>query len=171
MKRDFELVRRLLEHVEAAEDTIYEIPAIEGYDQALVNYHLLIMHEAGLISAALDVTPLNTKTVVIIFRLTWDGHEFLDATRAPGAWERAKTWLRKDGAGLSFGLLKDLLFEFGKAQLAARAPVIPVNVRAPTLRAACPARSRPHPGRGRTPARQLARGKAASAISRRARLP
>jgi hypothetical protein len=49
--------------------------------------------------------------------LTWEGHEFLDAARNKTMWNRAKTALTTQGAGLSFDVMKALLLGYVKQEL------------------------------------------------------
>jgi hypothetical protein len=44
-------------------------------------------------------------------RLTWPGHEFLDAARKPSHWQKAKTIVMEKSGGLSFEMLKQVLFQ------------------------------------------------------------
>lgn len=46
-------------------------------------------------------------------RLTWLGHEFLDAARDDGRWEKAKSAISKVG-GWSFEVVKHILVELAK---------------------------------------------------------
>ena len=91
MKRDMDLVRSILIEVEKqpsgfASQEIH----LEGYTDEQVGYHASIMHEAGLVHAV-DVTVLSgTSPQAVITRLTWHGHEFLDAAREPTRWQQAR---------------------------------------------------------------------------------
>lgn len=50
-------------------------------------------------------------------RLTWPGHEFLDAARNETLWTRTKGNLSNAGVSATFDLLKTLLVEGTKALL------------------------------------------------------
>jgi uncharacterized protein DUF2513 len=80
-QRDMDLVRKLLFAVEEkANDRPEYTFVIEGYDDYVVQYHLVLMYEAGLIAAEVHRTDSGRNAkVLFIFRLTWDGHEFLSA--------------------------------------------------------------------------------------------
>jgi hypothetical protein len=45
------------------------------------------------------------KRAVELHRLTWEGHEFLDATRDSKVWKLAKEKVLKPGASWTFSLL------------------------------------------------------------------
>jgi hypothetical protein len=57
MKRDLDLVRKLLLYYEEKEDyRMDSSPSVEGYDELQVLYHLLLMDEAGLIRCEREVS-------------------------------------------------------------------------------------------------------------------
>ncbi len=87
MKRDMDLVRNILLAIEA-DPTGYppEELEIEGYTKDQIGYHMLIMIEAGLLEGQ-EVTPMGASCPVgIPTRMTWHGHEFLDACRDVTRW-------------------------------------------------------------------------------------
>jgi hypothetical protein len=49
-------------------------------------------------------------------RLTWLGHEFLEASREPSRWEKAKEISRKAG-GLTVGMMLDVLKQLMSDQI------------------------------------------------------
>jgi hypothetical protein len=119
MKRDMELIRKLLfffddkstpEHV--------MVPPIDGYDDATIKYHLVLMHDAGL----LRCEPLKSSTSdrvieVIPFELTWDGHEFLDTVRNNSVWQRIRDAISKNGGALAFSVVKGLASKLATDQI------------------------------------------------------
>jgi Hypothetical protein (DUF2513) len=105
MKRDMDLVRLLLLKQETGEDPTGLVDfSVE--DQI---YNLQLMHDAGLIEASFvqgnDGTPVGAN----IMRLTWDGHDFLDACRDSKLWKLAKENVLKPGASWTFSLLFEWL--------------------------------------------------------------
>ena len=51
MRRDMELVRKILLQVEESDDILTPPIQINGYDDKVVNDHIVLMHEAGLLEA------------------------------------------------------------------------------------------------------------------------
>ena len=110
VKRDMELVRLILLELEKEPYSQGPIELeIPGRTQDQISYHVMLLHEAGLINA----TDLSTfagpdwKPT----RLTWQGHEFLDASRDEGRWQKALN-IMKDKAGvIAFDVLKELLIQ------------------------------------------------------------
>ena len=115
MKRDMELVRKILLETEAASHSPIEwiVLNIEGYDPACISYHVKIMKEAGLIDAE-NLTTLShfewqPKS------LTWEGHEFLDAVRNETVWAKTQEVVKSKGGSVSFEVLKELAIQTFKS--------------------------------------------------------
>jgi Hypothetical protein (DUF2513) len=116
MKRDMDLVRDLLLHIEedprfdgarwARIDAPEDI-GITGHSTEEVAYHLDMLVEAGLLrgSIGLDKMPAISK-------LTWEGHEFLDNIRDHGIWSKTKARL----AGLP-SVAISIVGEIAKAEI------------------------------------------------------
>jgi hypothetical protein len=113
MKRDMEMVRLILLWIESGEE-----PAeLRGTGEAVKNYHLDIMIEAGLLKGHAVQTPGKASPGSVVQRLTWEGHDFLDATKDPGIWQKAKDKVMKPGAALTFGILLEFLKAEAKHKL------------------------------------------------------
>ncbi len=115
MKRDPDLIRQILLAVEEKNNLDQLFPTnlgITGWDNADIDYHALLLIEAGYLEG--KATPMGQGNVmVVIKRLTWEGHEFLDAARDDGRWAKAKSAISKAG-GWSFEVLKPILVELAK---------------------------------------------------------
>ena len=117
MRRDMDLVRAILIAVEAHPDGFApsEI-AIEGYSPEQIGYHATIMSEAGLVEAEVDGTIGGSGPMARIDRLTWAGHQFLDASRSPDIWSQAKSFIAKTG-GASLEVWQSVLTDLVKKSL------------------------------------------------------
>lgn len=73
-----------------------------------IGHHLILLQEAGLISASFTHT-IDGRVFAAGVRLTWDGHEFLDASRNATIWSNAKSSVLKLGGTVAFELLKEIL--------------------------------------------------------------
>ncbi len=117
MKRDMDLARQILFAIEDND----EAPggwidlSIPNRSDEEVSYHVKILKDAGLIEA-IDLSS-STSFDCKPQRLTWYGHEFLEAARSDTLWERAKTEVMKQTSGLSLELLKMVLIESAKQAL------------------------------------------------------
>ena len=110
MKRDMDLVRKILLELE---DTPYELGAfdleLEGYSPDQISYHVMLLNEAGLIEAN-DLSTLGGPKWTPK-RLTWAGHEFIEASRDESRWEKAKNIMKEKGSGMAFDVLRSVLIQ------------------------------------------------------------
>ncbi len=105
MKRDMELVRRILFQLEERLefDEPY-VPNIDGCPDNEIYYHLKLMSEAGLIDAknwSDDSGPYWVAT-----SMTVAGHDFLDAARSDTLWTKAKSIVTRSDGALTLEALK-----------------------------------------------------------------
>lgn len=127
MKRDWDVVRSILLGLEKEEDVFTRyIP--EGIPESLrktksddekhIYYrhyeHVALLIEAGLvkgISAGIysdGQLPAIVFTAYQPYRLTWEGHEFLDAIRDANVWRSIKDTVANKGGSLTFDIIKEL---------------------------------------------------------------
>lgn len=109
MKRDMDLIRKILLNIEGqpsgwAPNTL----TIDDYDENQVDYHVLIMIEAGLLVGFETNTMSSPSPAGVSRRMTWEGHDFLDACRDETRWNKAKSIVGKIG-GASIEVLKQVL--------------------------------------------------------------
>lgn len=118
MKRDPELIRTLLKMVEAASPGTYlknEYVKIDGFSDREIAYHVELLEEAGLIKAKLMKT-MQGPVFFVIERLTWEGHEFFEASQHDEAWNTVKKMMSASG-GFVMEVAKPLLVDIIKRQL------------------------------------------------------
>lgn len=118
MKRDPNLVRALLLHYEQKPtDRADPCPTVPEYTDSEVKYHLILMYEAGFLRAEPELTKTRRVIKVHPFSLTWQGHEFLEASRDDTLWKKATTTVASKTGSLSFSVLQALLTAMTKQQL------------------------------------------------------
>ena len=106
--RDMELVRKILFELEEKSPFIdFSCDEIEGYDLVTVVYHLEIMEDAGLVK----FVKLHFDEGGAEARLTWEGHEFLEAVRDDKRWEKVKAEMSK-GGGFVYEIAKSIAVDF-----------------------------------------------------------
>lgn len=106
-----DLVRKILLEIESLPGGFSNDPIKQqGYSNDDIEYHLTIMLEAGLIHGASHNRSGHYYPLIIPTRLTWQGHEFLDACRDEGRWVKAKDVFRQAG-GVSFDVAKEVLVQ------------------------------------------------------------
>ena len=97
---------------------IYTIPAgdtwrVEDFiengnkDQDMVIEHLKLMKEAGLLKG--EIINYCGGDCGVNLDISWDGHEFLDASRSSKIWETVKRDAAKVGVSYTLPLLLDAL--------------------------------------------------------------
>ncbi|KDN29998.1 hypothetical protein VFDL14_04485 [Vibrio fortis] len=112
MKRDMDLIRKLVLFIEEKEDDHPIIKApFEGYSNLQLEEHYHLLFEAGLVRCETICSNSTPSRVVkvIPFSLTWEGHEFADAVRNETIWEKAKEKIISQVGGLPFDVLKGVL--------------------------------------------------------------
>lgn len=109
MKRDLDLIRRILLDIEAQGDDSSQRPGFgnlgdNGHDPDAIQYHVQLMHDAGLIVAD-ELVPGQWWPE----RITWAGHEFLDLARDRTLWARTKRDVEDTVGAAPFDVVRDLL--------------------------------------------------------------
>lgn len=110
MKRDNELIKQMLLRVEDSTGPVTflrdalpeDFPADVSFEMIL--NHFWLLEEHGLVKG----TPTNGS--VIITRLTWAGHDFLDDARDATLWNTAK----QNAGKLSFTAFREVVKELAK---------------------------------------------------------
>ena len=107
MKRDMELVRKILFALESSQQNA----AFEGYDDDTVKYHKALVIEAGLADGSSLKSGTGNREVpaaVMLTRLTWSGHEFLDTVRSDTVWAKTKQTFASKGLDMTLDLVKSV---------------------------------------------------------------
>lgn len=110
MKRDMDTVRELLLWMEAKPDglfTYHDLPGFPDFESTIEYVQLLT--SGGFLTA-----PTGTTRS---FRMTWEGHDFLDKTRDEEVWSKTKAGAAKLGSW-SVKILSDLASGFIKQKAA-----------------------------------------------------
>ncbi|WP_322083379.1 DUF2513 domain-containing protein [Burkholderia sp. BCC1972] len=88
-----DLIRELLLKLEALplqpRDVAYiysDLVPVDGYDERQIDYHLQLLEQAGLIDTG--GYGEGAGPGIAFSRLSWAGHDFLDAIRSPDVWDR-----------------------------------------------------------------------------------
>jgi hypothetical protein len=118
MKRDIDLVRKLLIYFEdKPDDRIVKDLELEGYSKLEVQYHLILMDQADLLRKEVSSSTPDRVIRIYPFSLTWQGHEFLEASRNDTIWNKAKDIVKSKTGALSFELVKALLVNMAQDNL------------------------------------------------------
>jgi hypothetical protein len=116
MRRDLDLIRKLLLEIEAHDDPTDTMHVKgDGYTPHEVQYHLKLLRDAGMI-VAVDFSSGSTMD----YRpksITWHGHEFLDAARNDTVWRQVKVLLKDKGIDAPLSVIQQLAVKFVSVQL------------------------------------------------------
>lgn len=109
VKRDMELIRKILLKIEAKENLAYETIEIDGVPPAIMGRHMEMLLENGLIEGAACDALGHDYSLVQVRDLSWAGHEFLSNISKDEVWNKLKEDLGANGlSSLSLDVLKDL---------------------------------------------------------------
>lgn len=115
MKRNIDLVRKILLEIEKKEKPEGWLNIeFSDFSDAEISYHVKILTEAGFIESRNHTTKDGFNWVPV--NLTWEGHEFLDASRNENIWQKTKKIIGENAGSTSFAILKELLIKVGMAQ-------------------------------------------------------
>jgi hypothetical protein len=91
-----DLVREILLKVEADPDIdgsnwkIFDASDFPGHSQKEIAYHIALLLEAQFLLGTTNVLANLREKAPPLYRLTWEGHEFIGSTSDPDIWARVK---------------------------------------------------------------------------------
>jgi len=118
MKRDIDLIRKIAFAIEAIKPSEI-LEQMDGIEEDIFCAHLQLMIDAGLIGGKASHNA-DGSMYGWANRLTWAGHDFLDAARSDTLWNKAKQSIIAPGSSWTFGLLTDWL----KAEIQSGLPTL-----------------------------------------------
>ncbi len=108
-----DLIRLMLLETEGEEPK----PDVSTYTETQRLYHSALLIEAGLVHGEITLDGDGQPAGTVVLRLTWAGHEFLDATRNDTIWHKASERIKKSGVDVTISLLKEVLNQLLKKSL------------------------------------------------------
>lgn len=109
MERDWDLIREILFQLEQKGRDKHVLTADDfDKDQAgRIGYNVQLLQEAGLVKGKIFYAA-DDSTAFFLERLTWSGHELLDAIRNDTIWARTKQSFLSKGLSMTFDLVKSV---------------------------------------------------------------
>jgi hypothetical protein len=108
MKRDMELVRKILMAVEEHKNPDKGLRIrIDGHETEEIEYHNGLFHDQGLITA-MNASSRDGQAFIVT-GLTWEGHDFIEAARNETVWRKAMQIVVEKGGGITLEVMKELL--------------------------------------------------------------
>lgn len=119
MKRDMDLVRKILLAVEDSdeEDLRNRWLEVDGFDRIMVARHVEIMAEANLVDALVARADNSPAQAARVYKLTWAGYDFLDAIRNESTWSKTKQFVKEKLGSASFEIVKAVAVKIAHDQL------------------------------------------------------
>ena len=118
MKRNMDLIREIMLEIERQPDrhTWFSLN-LAGSTPEAIDHYLLLLQDAGFIHLTRKTS--SGEDTVFSGRLTWQGHEFLEAIRPDEWWERLKAAMA-DAGGSVTDVAMALVISWMKAEVRLR---------------------------------------------------
>lgn len=109
MKRNWDTIRDLLTKVEACTlpTDMVRLSDFTSEQAAEVSYHMALLIDAGLVKGEMVQTIGPNIKDFFAQKLTWKGHEFLDAIQSDTVWIKTKKAFAEQGISMTFELVKE----------------------------------------------------------------
>jgi hypothetical protein len=108
-----DLIRLQLLCVEGEEP----MPELNNYTEGQRICHMALCIEAGLVDGVVRKNEIGEPNGCVAIRLTWKGHEFLDAARNDTIWKKALGHIKKAGVQVTLPVLEEVLKKAAKELL------------------------------------------------------
>lgn len=105
MKRNWDLIRKILIEVEELGNTQSVVEHVDGTDSEAVSYHIHLMIDSGLVEGQCS-QGMDGPLRCFASALTWEGHEFLDKIRSATMWNKIKSVVREKSLPMTFDVIK-----------------------------------------------------------------
>ncbi|MCT2540566.1 DUF2513 domain-containing protein [Sedimentimonas flavescens] len=123
MNRDLERIRSILLECEASSEERFEPSSARFSD--FDRYQIKLMAQAGLlmfptVKVRPDAGHLErglARWLEQPFSITWAGHDYLDAVRDQGVWDKTKSAVAETGGSASLEIVKALALGFLKKKI------------------------------------------------------
>lgn len=114
MKRDFDLIRKILLYVEENQkDYVEIIEQMDGYGNLTLMYHCQLLLDAGLLSGSIG--RVNTGEGHFVCKdLTWAGQDYLANIKNDTVWNKVKQTALEKGIDLTLDIIATLAAKYTK---------------------------------------------------------
>jgi hypothetical protein len=108
MKRDFELMKEIMVHVENASTYEYDIHIrVPNKTEDEIDYHIMLLQDAGYIIASSGNKSYGPRPQ----RLTNSGHDFISAASNPTLWDKTLKYSKEKGSAVTIAIFQALLIK------------------------------------------------------------
>jgi hypothetical protein len=120
MKRDMELIRALMLAIDSKDGYEFwaeELEVSGDWDITEIKYHLQLINDVGFISANIQYDNGDSSPHILIDRMSWNGHEFLDNTRNESVWKETVKVVKEKGGSMAIGILTQVAASLAKQHM------------------------------------------------------
>jgi hypothetical protein len=118
MKRSWDTIREILLKSEELElDTTLRLSDFDEDRTDEIAYHVKLLEESGLIKVSIVEFCGGAGIHFDLERLTWSGHDFLDAVRNETTWSKTKAMISDKGGAMTFELIKSVAIALAKTAI------------------------------------------------------
>lgn len=119
MRRNWDTIREILTRLEEKKETkgVLTLSDFPPEQAGEISYHVELLIEAGLVYGKVSKEFGPSIHRFNIVRLTWEGHELLDAIRSDTVWEKTKKAFSSQGISMTFDLVKQVAVDIASACL------------------------------------------------------
>lgn len=97
MKRDMELIRKMVLLMEDHPDGYAPAMKIDGYSAGQIGYHGYLLVDSGLATGVNKTGSMSSGPEYVLRHLTATGHDFAENARNPHIWDEAMNHMREKG--------------------------------------------------------------------------
>ena len=109
LKRDMDLVRRILLHVQKKDTILGEQVVFDDVDPDVLGRHVELLHQEQLLEGSSARLSHLAYPRIQVTDLTWSGHDFVAALQDEGVWQQIKQRLTPaEMASVPLGILKSI---------------------------------------------------------------
>ena len=119
MKRNWDMIRDILTQLEEFkhDEGCLNLSSFPQDKHAEISYHMELLMEAGLVNGQMSEEFGPGPQDLFVNRLTWQGHEFLDAIRSDAVWQKTKKSFLSQGISMTFDLVKSVASDVAASYL------------------------------------------------------
>ena len=119
MKRNWDMIRDILTQLEefSRMEGRFNLSRFPQDKRAEISYHMELLIEADLVNGQMLGEFGPGCDDFIVNRLTWQGHEFLDAIRNDTVWKETKISFLSQGISMTFDLVKSFASDVAASYL------------------------------------------------------
>ena len=115
MKRDFDLIRKILLYVEENHDgNTFIMHNLDGYENNVFIYHCKLLSDVGLLDGEVEGFLGPEDSEFVCRGLTWAGQDYLANIKNDTVWNKVKKTALEKGIDLTLDIIATLAAKYTK---------------------------------------------------------